>query len=95
MFVSVFVSKDSKMYLYTASMAGSVQDLDKNDSVPEQVKDKFKTGRYICTVNVNKKKLVQIKNQDEFIEVLKTNGFYFLTVDENEVENQIKKMLEK
>ncbi|RIY31082.1 hypothetical protein CKF54_07785 [Psittacicella hinzii] len=93
MLVSVYVTKDSKFFLYVPFNPKFKNNLELYEDIPTEVKAKFKDGRFIKTINIKEKKLVQISNEEEFNQALANNGFYLFKIDESFVEKQIQQHL--
>ncbi|RIY31630.1 hypothetical protein CJP74_06810 [Psittacicella melopsittaci] len=95
MLVSIYVTKDSKYFLYVPFNPKFKTTLDLYEDVPPTIKDKFKSGRFVKTIDSASKKLVQIEDLEQFHQTLTTNGYYLFKIDEEFVERQIQNALRK
>ncbi|RIY38763.1 hypothetical protein [Psittacicella gerlachiana] len=95
MLVSIYTTKDSKYFLYVPFDAKLKTNLDLYEDIPEIVKDKFKSGRFIKTIDTEVKKLVQIESLEELHKALSTTGYYLFKIDEEFVERQIQRAIAK
>lgn len=89
MLVNVYVAKDNKFFLYVVYNQQLKRDLAAYEDVPEAIRNKFYDGRYIITLDITKKKLIQIKDYDSFIKQLNDNKYFLIQIEDNFVEKQI------
>lgn len=86
MLINIFTSKDNKHYLYLPFISSDKTKLEDYE-IPEEVARRFKTGRFITTVNTKQRKLIQIDDQEQFEQAIADNGFYLKTISDDFLEN--------
>lgn len=93
MFVNIYISEDSKFYLYLPFQGVQQTILESYTDLPEYLVKKFKGSRFFRTVNTDKQTLRQIKDIKQFATMLEEQGFYLCSIETELLEHEIKESL--